>query len=821
MAQRIASFDWSETSLGPIADWPQSRRTAIDIMLRAPMPSCTRWGRDGITLYNDAYALLAGDHHPALLGSSLSGGLSEIADFTRSIMEQCLRGRALSLSDHHLVLHRHGRFEDVWFDLNYTPLFDEAGEPAGVLGMVSEVTARVLAERERSRTASLLASVNERLELALDAGPILGTWVWNLPDERLRADDRFARSFGLASGAEASLKLPDIMRQVHPDERAAVMQTGAKALGEGAQFRIECRVLDSNGGYRWVEAIGRCDGDDAPRRLSGVLIDIGERKKAELALCESEARFRSMADSVPALIWATDTEGRFTFVNRRHETEFGLTLDYLSCEDWRRAVHEDDAKTALARFHAAVEARAPVTAELRMRNRHGELRWMRCDGVPRFDEAGNFLGYVGCNIDMTELYLAADVLEAKVVERTQAYVAITEKLQAEMHARERAEQALRQAHKMEAVGQLTGGLAHDFNNLLTGIIGNLELMQNRAARSGVAEFDGYIDGARSAARRATALTHRLLAFSRRQVLEPRLLRIEEMMADVEELISRTIGPAINLQVRHCAGLWPTQCDQNQLENALLNLAINARDAMPEGGALTIETENVVVDEAFAAEQSELAPGDYVSIAVRDSGMGMSEDIVMRAFDPFFTTKPSGQGTGLGLSMIYGFIKQSGGHIRISSMPGEGTVVRMYLPRCADAAEMEAEAEVAAEAPLGGNGERIVIVDDEACVRLSVSEMLGDLGYDVRAAEDGPSALAVLEDGAPVDLLIADIGLPGMSGQQLAEEAKRARPDLKVLFITGYADGGAARSLDQGSEVVTKPFTMTVLASKIHEMVRAG
>jgi PAS domain S-box-containing protein len=824
MAAEIAGFDWSRNVLGPIESWPQSRRTAIDIMLNAPLPACIRWGRDGVILYNDAYAALAGDHHPALLGSTLALGWPEIADFTSKVMEQGLQGKPLSLSGHHLVVYRHGVAEDVWADLNYIPLIDEAGQPAGVLGFVAEVTGRVLAEKKRHETQSLLESVNERLDLALNAGPVLGTWVWDMSDDVLRADDRFARSFGLdPKRIQAGVKFLEILQTVHPDDQARMIKAGKATMRDGVRFQAEYRALHTDGDYRWVEASGRCDYDanGRPLRFPGILIDINERKQAELALRESEARFRTMADSAPALIWATDAEGRFTFANRRYETEFGLNLDDLSCGGWRRLIHQDDAKDALARFYAAVAARVPVGGELRMRNKLGDLRWMRCDGVPRFDETGNFLGYIGCNVDMTELYLAADLLEAKVIERTQAYLAITEQLQAEMHARERAEHALRQAHKMEAVGQLTGGLAHDFNNLLTGIIGNLELMQNRAAKSGNTEFDSYMEGARSAARRATALTHRLLAFSRRQTLEPRQLRLEEMMEDVEELIRRTVGPSISVQVQHALELWPTHCDQNQLENALLNLAINARDAMPEGGSLTIETDNIVLDKTFAAEQGDVSAGDYVIISVRDTGTGMAEDIVSRAFDPFFTTKPSGQGTGLGLSMIYGFVKQSGGHIRITSEAGQGTMVRMYLPRCLDEAPKPETPAVPPEVPCG-HGERIMIVDDESSVRLSVSEMLGDLGYDVVAAEDGPSALALLEEAAPVDLLIADIGLPGMSGQQLAEAARLQWPGLKVLFITGYAENGASTifSPEAGMEVVTKPFTMSVLAGKIHVMVSA-
>jgi light-regulated signal transduction histidine kinase (bacteriophytochrome)/CheY-like chemotaxis protein len=380
---------------------------------------------------------------------------------------------------------------------------------------------------------------------------------------------------------------------------------------------------------------------------------------------------------------------------------------------------------------------------------------------------------------------------------------------------------LRQAQKMEAVGQLTGGIAHDFNNLLTGIVGSLELMRNRVAQGRTGELDRYLGVAMTAANRAAALTHRLLAFSRRQTLDPKPTDVNRLVASMEELIRRTVGPSIHVETVMSGGLWTTLCDANQLENALLNLSINARDAMPDGGRLTIEAANARLDDAYARRHHDLSPGQYVAISVSDTGAGMPPEVVARAFDPFFTTKPLGQGTGLGLSMVYGFAKQSNGYVRIYSEPGQGTTVRIYLPRSSEAAEAErdrAETLFLAPAPEGGT---VLVVDDEPAVRMLVGEVLRDLGYGVIEAADGPQAMKVLEGDRRIDLLVTDVGLPGgMNGRQLADAGRVRRPDLKVLFITGYAENAVVRNglLDTGMQVMTKPFAMDALASKIRSML---
>ena len=373
---------------------------------------------------------------------------------------------------------------------------------------------------------------------------------------------------------------------------------------------------------------------------------------------------------------------------------------------------------------------------------------------------------------------------------------------------------------MEAVGQLTGGVAHDFNNLLTGITGSLELLQTRMTQGRLNDLERYITAAQGASKRAAALTHRLLAFSRRQTLDPKPVNVNRLVAGMEELVRRTVGPAVAVEMVGAAGLWTTLVDPNQLENALLNLCINARDAMPDGGRLTVETANKWLDQR-AARERELPPGQYVSLCVSDTGSGMTPEVIRRAFDPFFTTKPTGMGTGLGLSMIYGFVRQSGGQARIYSEPGQGAMVCLYLPRHHGREDGANEPAELAEPPRAGQGETVLVVDDEPTVRMLVAEVLEDLGYAAIEAADGASGLRVLQSNTRIDLLVTDVGLPGgMNGRQVADAARERRPGLKVLFITGYAENAAVGNghLEPGMHVLTKPFAMEALAGRIKDII---
>jgi PAS domain S-box-containing protein len=395
---------------------------------------------------------------------------------------------------------------------------------------------------------------------------------------------------------------------------------------------------------------------------------------------------------------------------------------------------------------------------------------------------------------------------------------LSERREAQIQLEQSREQ-LFQAQKMEAIGQLTGGIAHDFNNLLTGITGSLELLKARVAQGRIGDLDRYITAAQGAAVRAAALTHRLLAFARRQALDPKWINVNSLITGMADMVQRTVGPGIKVKTTLMSGLWPNLCDPHQLENAILNLCINARDAMPNGGQLTIETANVCIDERGTHER-DMQPGQYTEICVTDTGTGMPPDVMARIFEPFFTTKPLGQGTGLGLSMIYGFVKQSDGQVRVTSELDVGTSIRIYLPRAVGAPEEDLP-EVKPAGPTRANaGETILIVDDEPTMRMLITEVLEGLGYAAIEAADANSALKVLQSNVRIDL-ITDVGLPGsLTGLQMVEAARIDRRDLKVLCITGYPLKVATQAggLETDMHMLTKPFTLETLASRVEAII---
>jgi len=584
-AALITRLDWAKSPLGEANDWPQSLRTAVDIVVHSPMPMQLLWGRELIQLYNDAFALLAGNKHPDAMGQPAHQTWPELHSFTAPIYDAVFSGQVRSFSEQRFVLQRNQRDTEIWLDLTYSPIRDERGSVAGIL-----VTA---------------IETNERRQFTQE----------------------------LQQRSEASLK---------------------------AQQSTEQRL--------------------------------------------------------------------------RHLNEN---------------------------------------------------------------------------------------LEERVAQRTLALAEANQRLQNEMVERERAEDALRHAQKMEAVGQLTGGIAHDFNNMLTGIIGSLDLMQRYIAAGRSDDIGRFADAAVASAHRAAALTHRLLAFSRRQSLDRRPLDPNQLVASLEDLFQRTKGAHITLKVQLGHDIWPVNSDASQLENALLNLVINARDAMPDGGELLIETANSYLDGTDITTPEPVKAGDYVMLGVRDNGTGMAPKILAKAFDPFFATKPIGQGTGLGLSMIYGFAQQSGGHVTLHSEPGQGTCVRLYLPRLhGTSLASSLPASLSEAAPVALAGEAVVVVEDDPAVRMLVVNVLDELGYTAHQAADARTALPLLESDLRVDLLVTDVGLPGMNGRQLAEIARQHRPGLRILFMTGYAEKAAERQgfLEDGMDMVAKPFSIDVLATKIRSMI---
>ena len=647
--------------------------------------------------------------------------------------------------------------------------------------------------------SSRLAASEERLQLALSAGRGIGTWDWDVANDRVVADERFARLYGVApERAREGVPIAEFFAGIHPDDLPRVQAGVAQALASGELFSEEYRLVHADASVCWVMAEGRCKlaADGLPTRFPGVSFDITDRKVAEQRLHElndelerqvierSQERGRTWQVS-PDLLGALNSQGYFVTSNPAWMTVLGWTEAEVASMSIFELLHPDDVERTRGGFDLTQQGQPAIRFPNRYRRKDGSYRWISWVGVPDG-------GMVYCS--------GRDITE----EREQA------------EALERTQEALRQSQKMEAVGQLTGGLAHDFNNLLAAISGSLEVMQMRIAQGRAGEIDRFLSAAKGAVRRAAALTHRLLAFSRRQTLDPKPTDANRLIADMEELIRRTIGPAIHLEVVGAGGLWPTLVDPNQLENALLNLCINSRDAMPDGGRLTIETANRWLDDRAAAER-DLPAGQYVSVCVSDNGVGMSPDVVAKAFDPFFTTKPLGEGTGLGLSMTYGFARQSGGQVRIYSELGQGTTMCIYLPRHERGAEQEGLAGAVVVPDNPGDGNVVLVIDDEPTIRMLVVELLKEAGYVAIEAFDGPSGLGVLQSDARVDLLITDVGLPGgLNGRQIADAARVRRPDLKVLFITGYAANAALGNgyLEPGMSVVTKPFEMDALARKI-------
>jgi len=540
--------------------------------------------------------------------------------------------------------------------------------------------------------------------------------------------------------------------------------------------------------------------------------EIASRIAAETARTASEEHYRHLFNAVDAgisvLQMRYDDDGRagdyrFVEVNRAFSTHTGLN----DVEGrWVR-----DALPGVEQYWLDLYGEVGLTGQSRRVQHIASAlddRWFDVHAFRIGDPADHHVAALFTDItdrrrSEQELHELNETLEQRIAE------AIAE--------REVTAEALRQAQKMEAIGQLTGGLAHDFNNMLTGVIGSIDLIRRFLEAGRMDQVYRYLEAAETSAQRAAALTARLLAFGRRQSLDIRPTDVNQLVRGMEDFLRRTLGEQVSLAVALVPGLPPASTDANQLENALLNLCINARDAMPDGGHLTIETTIMQLDPGFAQTGEDLQPGDYVVLSVSDDGQGMSAETITKVFEPFFTTKPIGQGTGLGLSMIYGFLKQSGGHVRIYSELGVGTSVKLFVP-CSDAPVIAAEPRVALMP--AGAGETVLVVEDDAAVRMVIVNVLDELGYTACEAQHAEEAFAILQTGRQIDLMISDVGLPGLNGRQLAEIARQTRPGLKVLFVTGYAQGAAVRSgfLDHGMDMLTKPFQIDTLAIKVRQML---
>jgi len=685
MAGRIRTFDWCQTELGSLDTWPASLCSTVQLMLASPLPMVMLWDRAGYMIYNDAYSKFAGGRHPYLLGSPVELGWPEVAEFNRNVVDTCLAGGTLSYRNKVLVLLRDGIPEDVWLDLYYSPVADDDGKPAGVMAMVVETTEHVISERRRQAAEDAYRADNERVRLALNAGALLGSFVWDIKANKLSGDERFARTFSFPADQDLGDLPPDLAEaRIHPDDLSWVQEQVTQSVETGDAFNAEYRVLRPDGSYLWVLASGCCEFNQQgePFRFPGVLIDIHERKTAE---------------------------------------------------------------ESLLRFTRNLEQRV------------------------------------------------ADEVEARLA----------------------AEEQLRQSQKLEAIGGLTGGVAHDFNNLLQVIAGNLHLLARHEPDN--ANVQRRVSASIAAVERGAKLSSQLLAFARRQPLSPAVCHPRQVFEGLGEILQRALGETLQIKVNAPDDPWHIFVDRNQLENAILNLAINARDAMNGEGTIGMSAEHVVLDQKFCAGKGIVA-GEYVCVAVADSGVGMPPQVLAQAFEPFFTTKADGQGTGLGLSMVFGFVKQSGGHIDISSTEGRGTRVQMYFPRSLRPAPSETTQQ---DPQQRGGHETILVVEDNEAVRVSAVELLREEGYQILTAANGDQAMQMLLEGTQVDLIFTDVVMPGLiKSADLAAWAKVQIPPVAVLFTSGHTRDIISRNhqLSPDTYLLSKPYDPEALTRMVRTVL---
>ncbi|MBB3950947.1 PAS domain-containing protein [Aureimonas jatrophae] len=800
---RIASRDWSTTALGTIESWPASLRTTLLLLLASPAPIALLWGLPSIVFYNDAYARLAGERHPALLGSQLDENGPAVAPVGSDVVREVLGGRTRLVRSQEITPPRGGGHEPAWVDIDCSPVPGEDGRPAGVFCLVTEATGRVAAERAREAAEAALADSEAQFRLMVDTVPQI-IWITD-GDGRM---EFLNRQFSLYTGAPFSSMSPGEIAGafIHPGDAPHVVATFQAARDKGTTHACEHRIRSADGTYRWF--LDRAEPYRDPQtgeitRWFGTSVDIHDRRAAEDRLRELNATLeeRVAESTVERNMLATIVEGTDIMVMALDLDYTILALNQANADEFERVFgvrpqagdnilellapwphHQDEVRAGWARGMTGenvtfVEefgdpARARPSYEINFR--------------PLRDEAGRQIGVYQFVIDVTErLRGQAQLLEAQ--------------------------EALRQSQKMEAMGQLTGGVAHDFNNLLTPIVATLDLLQRQGV--GSEREQRLITGAAQSAARASLLVQRLLAFARRQPLQPLALDLGDLVAGMADLVSSTTGPRIEIAVEAPPGLAMARGDPNQIEMALLNLAVNARDAMPDGGTLRIALSEERID---ADHPARLPEGTYLRLGVADTGHGMDEATLARAVEPFFSTKGIGKGTGLGLSMVHGLASQLGGAMTIESQVGVGTEVVLWLPRAAVSPQAIAAPSLvgpAASAP----GGRVLLVDDEIFVRMSTADMLDELGYEIVEAASAEEAARLVEAGVPFDLLVTDHLMPGMTGVELAALARRHRPDAAVLIVSGYAE---IDGIDSSISRLTKPFRKEELAASLERLAQA-
>jgi PAS domain S-box-containing protein len=785
----MRTLDASNSPLGSPHGWPNSLRTIVSLMLGSKFPMFVAWGPELAFIYNDAYSSILGDKHPRAMGGRFQDVWSEIWAQVGPLAHRALGGEASWLEDLPLVMKRRGFEEETYFTFSYSPARDDDGRIAGLFCACTETTEKIV-------TGRALLESEARLRLATE-GAKIGTWDWDLRKVRGSWSKRTMEILGVEESGDIT---PERRNEtMHPEDRTRVWQELADAMSAGDDLISEYRVIRPDGEVRWIASHGAVerDAEGVPLRAAGVVLDVTDHKTAEAVLRESGAiaereRLWSLSQDMLA---RADYTGKMSAVSPAWKRVLGWDEEELLSRGYASFMHGDDAAATLAAIEGMAATGQPARFENRIATKDGGWKPIEWTVAPEPDK----LNFIAVGRDLSH----AKARDAELRE---------------------AQEALRQAQKMEAVGQLTGGIAHDFNNLLTGVIGSLDMMQRQMAKGDTSKIERYATTAMTSANRAAALTHRLLAFSRRQPLDPRPVDANRLVSGMEELLRRTIGESVSLGIVTATGLWQTLCDPHQLESAILNLSINARDAMPDGGVLTIETCNAHLDDTYVARQRDVKPGQYICICVTDTGTGMTKDTIEKAFEPFFTTKPIGQGTGLGLSMIYGFARQSEGYARIYSEVGQGTTMKLYLPRYYGEAERaEEEHGELTDAHRAEAGQVVLVIEDETAVRDLVVDVLEELGYRAIEAADGPAGLAILQSKVRLDLLITDIGLPGLNGRQVVDAARQHRPDLRVLFMTGYAENAAIANgfLEPGMEMITKPFAVEALATRIRYMIEGS
>lgn len=815
MAPLIRAHDWSATPLGPLEGWSGPLKSILGVGLNARFPVCIYWGRDYHLLYNDAYSAIPGDKHPAALGRPAREAWSDIWDTLEPMFDGIMQtGIAVHTEDGLLPMQRFGYVEECYFNYNVSPIFGPDGRPVGLFNTVIETTAQVLENRRVRLLSDLRSSTRNATnpdETCQIAQTMLAMAGADLPFcllYRLDGDGRSAR-LAVRCGLEADSPLAPAT--IDPGDADGPWDL---SIGMPAQ---DCTLATALPLAPWPEAVTRArilpllEPQGEARTLGFLVCGISPRRQLderysafldELAgsLANDLQRSARHAEEAQRLhlrtlerdrIWnlsqdllcVADQQGRLLSINPAWTATLGWSEEELLGRTTHWLEHPDDIPGTDKTRQALAEGQRIWRFENRLRHRDGSYRWLSWSATPENDiQYGN--GH-----DITEEKRTAEVLQ-------------------------RTEEALRNAQRMEAVGQLTGGIAHDFNNLLAGIRVGLDLIRRRLPDEARRDLERFIDAATDSAERGAALTHNLLSFARRQALDIQPVRLETLLAAHRQRLAERAGPAVELELQVEELPASVLCDAEQLRKALEHLVENAREAMPDGGRLLIRAS---APEA-APEESEGAPMGHLLLEVRDTGHAMDERVLSHAFEPFFTTKPLGQGSGLGLSMVYGFIKQTGGQIRLQSIAGQGTCVSLLLPRGPVLSE---QPENPIEQPTtAASRETVLVVEDADVVRMLTVEVLDELGYQVLEACDGQQALAILRSDTEIDLLLTDIGLPGMNGQELAAVARELRPGLRVLFATGYAE---IVSID-GSELATqmdmiaKPFSIDELRDKVASLL---